>query len=95
VSAREVWTYFLSRDSLQGELSGKVHLWYRKPMRTKHSYRVSWLCADHRDPGYLGAFGTDEIEMWFGRERIPETDLQLIRIEQYASEKMKAEAAKQ
>lgn len=91
--ARVVWTYFVTRDSIGGELSGKCQLWYRKPIRSNHRYRVTWVCADHRDPGHLGECTLQEIQGWF--RVVPDSDLQLLKIEQYASQKMLDEAAKE
>lgn len=88
MSGRETWTYWICRDSLQGELSGTIHLWYRKPARVKHGYRVAWVASDHRDPGYLGAFHVDAVRAWFNV--IPETDLELIKADTYpTSEQLK------
>ena len=86
------WTYWVSRDSIQGELAGMCHLWYRKPMRTKIGYRVTWLNADEQDPGHLGEYALEDVARWFGTERVPETDLQLMKIEWGVTEKMLKEA---
>ena len=76
---RHVWTYWLSRDSIHGELSGKVHLWRERPTRVRHRYRVTWVDSDHRKSGHLGEFPPSEIAAWF--RVYPETDLELIRID--------------
>lgn len=85
---RVVWTYWISRDSIQGELSGKCHLWWARPLRTKIGYRVTWVGTDHREPAHIGEYTLDEIAGWFGHERIPETDIMLMKVEMYATEKM-------
>jgi hypothetical protein len=84
MSERVVWTYWISRNSLQGELSGKCDVWYRKPMRVKHSYRVTWVANDHRDPGHLGEHTLKDCAEWF--KTIPETDLELIVTAIYPTE---------
>jgi hypothetical protein len=89
---RETWTYWISRDSINGELSGKCSLWYAKPIRVKHRYRVTWVGADHRAPAHLGDHPPDHVAAWFGV--YPETDLELIRVEQTPTAKMLAEAEK-
>jgi hypothetical protein len=86
---RTVWTYWVSRDSLQGELSGQCHLWWQKPLRVKHGYRVTWVNTDEHNPGLLGAFSPRDIKGWF--RTIPETDLELIRIEMHPTEAELAE----
>lgn len=83
---RAVWVYFVSRDSLSGELSGKCSLWYAKPIRVQHRYRVTWVGADDRYPCHLGEFRCDEVFSWF--KVYPETDRELIRVEQYATQRM-------
>lgn len=81
---RDVWTYWVSRDSIAGSLSAKCHLWYKKPIRVKHGYRVTWVNADETDPGHLGEHSLRDVEAWF--RVVPETDLELIRVETYATE---------
>ena len=81
---RTVWTYWVSRDSICGALSGKAQLWCRKPIRCKHGYRVTWVNADETDPGHIGEYSLDHVRYWFGT--MPDTDLELIRAEQYAPE---------
>lgn len=89
---RTVWRYYVTRDSIGGELSGTCQLWYIKPIRVKHSYRVTWVCADHRDPGHLGEYRRDEVQKWF--RVVPGTDLEMLRIETYATETELQEQAK-
>jgi hypothetical protein len=86
---REVWTYYVSRDSVNGVLSETCSLWCVKPTRTRHNGRVTWKGA----PGFLGLCTLEITVAWFGT--YPETDLELIRVEQNASEKRMAEARKQ
>lgn len=91
---RITWTYWISRDSLNGELSGKCNLWIAKPQRVKHRYRVTWVSprvSDHRE--HLGEFAPETVALWFGV--YPETDLELVRVEQGVTERMLEEARKQ
>ncbi len=90
---RTVWVYFVSRDSINGEPDGMCDLWYLKPTRTKHRYRVTWAATNVADPGHLGRFRTDEVQAWF--RVIPDTDLELLKVEQFATPKMLEEAKKQ
>ena len=87
---RTVWVYFVSRDSINGEPGGMCTLWYIKPLRTKHRYRVTWVAAGHPESGCLGEFRVDEVKAWF--RTVPDTDLELLKVEQFASRKMLAEA---
>lgn len=90
---RATGTYWVSRDSISGELSGKCSLWFAKPLRVKHRYRVTWVGADARSPAHLGEYSPDDVASWFGV--YPETDLELIRIDQTPTDRMLAEARKQ
>lgn len=90
---RVVWTYYVSRDSIAGEVSGVCQLWYVKPVRVKRAYRVTWVCADHRDPGHLGEYSLKEIQGWF--RTVPDDDLQLLKVEQYVSQKMLDDAERE
>ena len=83
---RETWVYWVSRDSVDGALSGKCSLWYAKPIRVKHRYRVTWVGADYSAPCHLGDYSPQDIAYWFGT--YPETDLELLRVEQTPTEKM-------
>lgn len=89
------WTYFISRDTVAGALSGTCHLWYVKPLRTCTGNRVTWVDADHRAPGFIGEYRLIDIERWFGAERIPESDIMLMKIEQTPTFAMLEEYAKQ
>ncbi len=90
--SRVVWVYYVSRDSIAGDLSGMCHLWYAKPLRTRIGNRVTWVAADHRDPCHLGEFLPKIFLAWF--HVYPETDLELIRVEQYPTKTMLDEARK-
>lgn len=83
---KETWTYFISVDSFRGETRQICDLWCVKPMRTKAGERVIWSAIDHENPGHLGGYTREEIVAWFGV--YPETDLELIKIEQTPTEKM-------
>lgn len=89
---RTTWTYWVSRDSVDGELSSKCVLWFHKPIRNRAARRVTWVPFDHRATGSLGEHTTDEIYGWF--KVYPETDLELIRVECCPSQKELDAAAK-
>lgn len=84
---RIAWTYFVSRDSLDGALSAKCTLWNAKPLRSKVGVRVVWSHAD----GCLGEYRPDEIVVWF--RTYPATDRELICVETRPS-KAEYDAAK-
>lgn len=86
------WTYWVSRDSLDDALMGKCSLWYAKPLRVKHRGRVTWIGADPRFPCHLGDFKPEEVAGWFGT--YPETNMELIRVEQTPTQAMLDKAAK-
>lgn len=90
--SRVVWTYWISRDSINGELSGKCHLWYARPLRVRHRYRVTYVGASDQAPCHIGEYTLQDIANWFGSERVPETDLQLFKCERYPSERELTEA---
>lgn len=89
---RTVWVYFISRDSINGELSGTCHLWSARPIRVRHRYRVTYVAADVQNPCHIGEYKLQEIAQWFDPKRVPETDLQVFRVEMYPTERMLAEA---
>lgn len=80
------WIYYVTRDSLGGDLSAKCGLWGVKPTRVKHRYRVTWVATDARDPGYIGEYTIKDVLSWF--RVYPETDLELIRVEMGVTPKM-------
>lgn len=84
--ARVVWVYWVSRDSRNGELADKCSLWRERPLRVKHRYRATWVGSDPNDPGHLGDFKPDEIFEWF--KVCPETDRELVKVEQGVTERM-------
>lgn len=88
-----VWAYWVSRDSINGELSGKCHLWRERPLRTKIGGRVTWVDADHRAHASLGQHDPRTVVLWFGT--CPDTDLELVYVEQGVTEKMLAYAKEQ
>ena len=71
------WTYFLSRDSLDGALGEKCSLWNLKPLRTRVGSRVVWTGVG----AHLGDFRPDEIIAWPGFHTYPETDRELLVVE--------------
>ena len=86
---RIAWTYFVSRDSLDGALSASCSLWNEKPLRTRAGSRVVWSSVI----GHLGEFRPAEVASWF--RTYPETDLELVRIETRPSQKEFEEAKRQ
>lgn len=85
------WTYYLSRDSLDGALSAKCSVWNQKPLRTRVGGRVVWS----HDTGHLGEFRPDEILAWLAFKTYPETDRELLVVETRPSAEELAEAEKQ
>ena len=81
---KQVWTYFVSRNSLDGVLAEKCDLWGISPLRSKSTHRVTWLGTSVEDPGHIGEYTLDVIRGWFGV--IPDSDRELIRAEQWARE---------
>ena len=82
---RQVWTYWISRNSIGGELSGTCNVWYAKPLRVKHRYRVTWVAADFREPCHVGEYSLQDVA--FNFRTVPDTDLELLKVEQWAAEK--------
>lgn len=73
------WVYWVSRDSVGGELSPRCSLWVRKPTRVRHGEHITWCATDGSDPGHLGIFPVDYYRaLW---RVYPETDLELIKVE--------------
>lgn len=71
------WTYWISRDSLDGALNAKCSVWCMRPLRTRVGTRVVWMSAT----GHLGDFRPDEIIAWRGFHTYSETNVELIRVE--------------
>lgn len=90
--AVDTWTYWITRDSIRGELSGMCGLWHVKPMRVKHSYRATWVSTDERAPGFLGEHSCKDVARWFGAERVPETDIMLVKVSWGVTQRMLDEA---
>jgi len=84
---RPVWTYYISRDSLDGVPAATCNLWWVKPTRVKHRYHVTWVASNLQEPGHLGEYPVEHIDVWF-RTR-PDTDLELIKAEQWATPEKK------
>ncbi len=81
---RTVWCYFVSRDSNGGVLSDVCQLWWMKPLRVVHADRVWWVARELDEPGHLGEHPVKDIVHWFRTK--PDTDLELIRVEQWSTE---------
>lgn len=79
---RQVWVYWVSRDSIDGNLAGACALWYSQPVRCKHRHRVTWVPKDPFNAGLHGFYTIEQIEQWFRVK--PDTDLELIKIEQWS-----------
>lgn len=92
MSEPTVWIYFISRDSHAGVLSDKCRLWYLKPYRRRAQDAVYWWPLDKKNHGHIGEYPLKSIEGWFGIERIPETDIQLFKVEMGVTPKMLAES---
>jgi hypothetical protein len=90
VSERLVWVYFISRNSSKGKLRNTCRLWYRKPMRERGDTYVQWLPTNRADNGYIGEYFLNDVQRWF--RTYPETDLELIRVETYPTDKQIREA---
>jgi hypothetical protein len=72
-------TFYLSRDSVDGELSRAVEMWTTKPVRVRHSYRTTWVSSDLWAPGHESTLTLAEAQKRF--RVVPDTDLELIKIE--------------
>ena len=84
---RVVWTYWISRNSRGGVLSPYCRVWYIKPQRERRGNDVQWFST-----GYLAEQLVDDTQAW--SRTIPETDLELIRLETYPTEQQLAEQKK-
>lgn len=73
------WTYYVSRDSLDGVLAAQCTLWSVKPVRLKTETLVLWSVGEHHIGHRLGNFDIARIQAWF--RTYPETDLELIKAE--------------
>lgn len=83
-SPRVCWTYYVTRDSRDGVLSNICDLWSGvKPKRERQDGAVLWI-PKTSNACYLGEHAVKDIQRWFGT--IPDTDLELIVIEQWAPE---------
>lgn len=88
------WTYFISRDSFDGILSRTCSLWGGKPTRHKSGRSVLW--GNKTEPIYMGEYHPEQLVARF--RTIPETDLELIKVEtrptrkEWADEKAKQRA---
>jgi hypothetical protein len=85
MSARPTWTYWITRDSANGQLSNLCRLWCRKPKREKHPRCVVWVDADPDFKSKVGIYTIAEIVAWF--RVYPETDLELIKADVHPTDK--------
>lgn len=83
----DVWTYFITRDSLNGTLSAFGRLWWVKPKRLSNNGRVWWLPGNTVEGGVLGMFDIEELKTCF--KTVPETDLEMIVVSQGVTAKMR------
>ncbi len=80
---RETWVYWISRDSYDGELADSCNIWWIQPERRRVAGHVTW-CP--RLAAYTGHFGRYSLEDVMKMYRVkPDTDLELIRVEQWES----------
>jgi hypothetical protein len=79
--------FFVTRDSVDGVLAEHCELWCVKPLRSKQPTRVTWL-PRAVSIGHMGRRTLAEVKKQFGT--VPETDLELIRIEQWFVEPVTA-----
>jgi hypothetical protein len=86
------WTYWISRDSANGVLYPTCKLWAARPNRTRYGTRVLWRRDDEQKGLLIGIYALSDIERWFGSARIPETDIQLFKVEMGVTERMRAGA---
>lgn len=86
---RLVVSYYCTRDSEDGVLAEKCDLWAIKPLRSRQGGRVCWLPRAVVDHGHLGQHSTAMIMKWYGV--YPETDLELISVEQWWVDPVKKE----
>lgn len=80
---REVWTYLITRDSVNGYLSKYCSLWtVVRPAREHTDAAVTW--GPKSGQYYLGDHHVDDISRWF--KTTPDTDRECIIAEQWAEE---------
>jgi hypothetical protein len=84
------WTYWISRDSVNGVLSDYCHLWCGRPTRVRVAAGIDWRGKQI----LIGKYKLTYIESWFGAERIPETDIMLFKVVMGVTPKMQREAGK-
>lgn len=84
------WTYWLSRDSLDGALNTRCSLWSERPLRTRVDERISWTSIS----GHLGDFTPAEVLAWRAFKTYPATDRELIRVETRPAAEELAESRK-
>ncbi len=83
---RETWVYWVSRDSFNGVLADFCNIWWIEPKRAKGVNRITW-CPRYAEPGHFGHYSLDEVRKMY--RVIPDTDLELIRVEQWSTEEKK------
>lgn len=81
---RQVWTYYVTRDSIDGQLSEACDLWWIKPTRVRHRNRVTWVATDVQNPGHMSVHKVGDIWKYF--RVIPDTDREMLRVDQWATE---------
>lgn len=90
--SKEVWTYWITRDSTDGEPASKCDLWSYRPTRTVVGGRVRWE-PKTENSCYLGEQDLQDLRRWFGT--YSDTDLECIVVEQYAHDVGNPKAKKQ
>ncbi len=86
-SERQAWTYFVSRDSTCGVVGDKCALWGEKPKRKRQGVHIIWDGED-----FIGEYSPGIVRHW--SRVVPDTDLELLRCETYATESQLKELAK-
>ena len=84
---RDIVTYFISRDSLDGVVTDECDLWWVRPLRTRVGERVTWVAGAGPETGHLGKCTLVEVTYWF--RTYPDSDRQLLKAEQYKVDKKK------
>lgn len=88
MSDRQVWTYYLTRDSENGRVDAKIDVWWKHPIRVDHGCCITWEPSDQNEPGWYqkyepGVLRADGVT-------VPDTDRELIVAERWATEKVQA-----
>lgn len=83
MSEREVWTYYISRNSENGVLDAEYDVWWKQPIRKNYGCCVVWEAVDQNETGHFRKHTKLELEL--ERVTLPDTDLELIVCQRWAS----------